>query len=758
MNPSEAKAQIDSLIDSINEHRRAYYEGNTFLVSDAEYDSLMHRLEALEAEFPQFVTGDSPTQTVGGTATQTFSPSPHLARMMSLDNVFSHDEFRDWAVRAEGQEFLCELKIDGLAINLRYENGVLVSAATRGDGSVGEDVTANVRTIRGIPHQLSGAGWPSVVEVRGEIFYALKDFAALNEGLIAQGKAPFANPRNSASGSLRQKDASVTASRPLQMLVHGVGAWDEAPVARQSELYKLLAGWGLPTSPNFRVVTGVDAVLAYIDEFQAKRHSLEHEIDGVVVKVDALAVQREMGATSRAPRWAIAYKYPPEQVNTKLLDIRVGVGRTGRATPYAVVSPVKVAGSTVEFATLHNQDVVKAKGVLIGDTVVLRKAGDVIPEILGPVVELRDGSEREFVMPAGCPQCGSPLVPAREGHVDLRCLNSAGCPAQLERKLTYLAGRSGFNLANLGSEMTWDQVVEYAQSNNLELPPHLLEPTGTPSEIKRYLLMRPNFIRGGYLGEETSSALVRSPKGEPALTSIDHIFRLNVHQLAKVETYSVDKETRLPKDPLNLEIQRPFADLSGAPNISAYGLVFKLHMAKRAELWRVISALSIRLVGPEVAKVLAANFNSLQELMSSPAAAIAEIHGVGDVVAEQVASWFAADVNQATLAAWFADGVEPISTRIEVVAGGPLEGKTVLVTGTLTNFDRDAAKDAIIKAGGKAASGVSGSLAFAVVGDKAGASKITKLKALNIEIIDEEEFTRRLGWGTPQTSAVDTLF
>ena len=451
LDQASAQARINQLVDEINQHRAAYYQGNTVLISDAEYDAKMQELESLEAKHPELVTGDSPTQTVGGSASTTFSPVEHLDRMMSLDNVFSHDELRDWTTRVpEGTKFLCELKIDGLAINLRYQNGQLVSAATRGDGVVGEDVTANVRTIKGIPHNLLGENHPSVVEIRGEIFFGLADFAALNEGLIAQGKAPFANPRNSASGSLRQKDAAVTASRPLQMLVHGVGAWPDAPVSNQSDLYELLKGWGLPTSSRYRVVDSAQGVLDFIDEFQTLRHSLEHEIDGVVVKVDNLELQREFGFTSRAPRWAIAYKYPPEQVNTKLLDIRIGVGRTGRATPYAVVAPVKVAGSVVEFATLHNQDVVKAKGVLIGDTVVLRKAGDVIPEILGPVVELRDGTERAFVMASNCPDCGAPLAPASEGDVDLRCSNNRSCPAQLRERIAYLGSRGVLDIEALG--------------------------------------------------------------------------------------------------------------------------------------------------------------------------------------------------------------------------------------------------------------------------------------------------------------------
>ncbi|NDE68751.1 MAG: NAD-dependent DNA ligase LigA, partial [Microbacteriaceae bacterium] len=446
-NPAE---RIAYLVDEINRHRRAYYQENTVLISDAEYDALMQELELLESKHPEFITGDSPTQSVGGNANETFAPVEHLDRMWSLDNAFDEEELTAWANRVEADTFLCELKIDGLAINLRYENGNLVSAATRGDGVVGEDVTNNVKTIKQIPQQLKGKDHPKVVEIRGEIFFGVADFAKLNEGLVAEGKAPFANPRNSASGSLRQKDSSVTASRPLQMLVHGVGAWPEAPLKNQSELYELLKSWGLPTSNKYKVVSSVQEVVEYINSFQAKRHELEHEIDGVVVKVDSLQKQRDLGYTARAPRWAVAYKYPPEQVNTKLLDIRVSVGRTGRATPYAVVAPVKVAGSTIEFATLHNQDVVKAKGVLIGDTVVLRKAGDVIPEILGPVVELRTGAEREFVMPSTCPDCGAKLAPSSEGDVDLRCQNSEHCPAQLRERVAYIGSRGVLDIEALG--------------------------------------------------------------------------------------------------------------------------------------------------------------------------------------------------------------------------------------------------------------------------------------------------------------------
>ena len=492
-----AAKRVSELVDQINTHRRAYYEGNTVLIADSEYDALLQELEALEAKYPELITGDSPTQTVGGTANVAFSPVTHLERMMSLDNAFSAEELKAWASKMGNAKFLCELKIDGLAINLRYENGNLVSAATRGDGVVGEDVTANVLTIKSIPRKLVGVRIPAVVEVRGEIFFGLDDFAKLNETLVAEGKVPFANPRNSASGSLRQKDPKVTASRPLRMLVHGIGAWQNAPVANQSEVYELLASWGLPTSKQIRVVDTVEEVISYIDSLREKRHSLEHEIDGVVVKVDSLNEQRELGFTSRAPRWAIAYKYPPEQVNTKLLDIRVSVGRTGRATPYAVVEPVKVAGSVIEFATLHNQDVVKAKGVLIGDTIVIRKAGDVIPEILGPVIQLRTGNERAFVMPKNCPDCGSELRSMSEGDIDLRCPNSESCPAQLRERIAHIGSRGVLDIEALG-EVTAIELCKNLLKSDAELfsltldqllgVEYFKKKDGTPAEVAIKLL------------------------------------------------------------------------------------------------------------------------------------------------------------------------------------------------------------------------------------------------------------------------------
>lgn len=459
MDPTVARHRHRELCELIEDNRYRYYVMDAPTLSDGEYDRLERELREIEAEFPELRTADSPTQSVGGAPVTDFAPVTHLTRMMSLDNVFSAEEFGDWADRVvrdlDGEPaWLAELKIDGLAINLTYEQGRLVRAATRGDGATGEDVTANVRSIHGIPDRLQGgaSSIPKVVEVRGEVFFPIELFADLNAGLVAAGKAPFANPRNAAAGSLRQKDPRVTASRPLRMRVHGIGVHEGLGITRQSEGYRLLADWGLPVAETFQVLQSKSAVLEFIDYYGAHRHSVEHEIDGIVIKVDELAAQERLGATSRAPRWAIAFKYPPEEVTTKLLDIRVGVGRTGRVTPYAVMAPVRVSGSTVSSATLHNQYEVARKGILIGDTVVLRKAGDVIPEVVGPIVALRDGSEHAFVMPTNCPECGAELAEQKSGDKDLRCPNSRSCPAQLRERLSYLASRSVLDIESLGDK------------------------------------------------------------------------------------------------------------------------------------------------------------------------------------------------------------------------------------------------------------------------------------------------------------------
>jgi DNA ligase (NAD+) len=458
--PDDARHRWSVLADQIQGHRFAYYVLDAPTVSDGEFDRLLRELEALEDEHPGLRTPDSPTQVVGGTYSTDFAAVDHLERMLSLDNVFSAEELRAWAERVQrdagapagGLHWLCELKVDGVALDLVYERGRLVRAATRGDGRTGEDVTLNVRTLRGVPVALVGDDLPRLVEVRGEVYFPTEDFAQLNASLVEAGRAPFANPRNAAAGSLRQKDPRVTATRPLRLIVHGLGATDGVAVARQSEAYALMAGWGLPVSRHTSVVDTVDEVLALVVHHGEHRHAVEHEIDGVVVKVDELALQRRLGATSRAPRWAIAYKFPPEEVTTKLLDIRVNVGRTGRVTPFAVMEPVLVSGSTVELATLHNASEVRRKGVLIGDTVVVRKAGDVIPEVMGPVVALRPDDAREFVMPTTCPSCGTPLRPAREGDVDIRCPNARSCPSQLRERLFHVASRNALDIEALGWE------------------------------------------------------------------------------------------------------------------------------------------------------------------------------------------------------------------------------------------------------------------------------------------------------------------
>lgn len=701
-----AAKRVQELVDEINKHRRAYYEGNTVLVADAEYDALMHELELLEAQHPELITGDSPTQTVGGSANQAFAPVEHLDRMMSLDNVFSHDEMRAWVAKAGAGPFLCELKIDGLAINLRYENGILVSAATRGDGVVGEDVTQNVLTIKSIPRKLEGTDHPAVVEIRGEIFFGVEDFAKLNEGLVAEGKAPFANPRNSASGSLRQKDPKVTASRPLRMLVHGIGAWPN-PVAggkaitTQSGMYELLASWGLPTSNRFAVVQSADEVLEYIDGFERNRHNLEHEIDGVVVKVDSLAEQAELGFTSRAPRWAIAYKYAPEQVNTKLVDIRIGIGRTGRATPYAVVEPVKVAGSVVEFATLHNQDVVKAKGVLIGDTIVLRKAGDVIPEILGPVIELRTGAERAFIMPSECPSCGAPLAPSSEGDVDLRCQNAKSCPAQLRERVAYLGSRGVLDIEALG----------YVAAVALTQP--------------------------------------LAPQQAPLHSEAD-LFDLTLEDLLPIQAQVLDPDTGLPKLDSNGEpkVVDFFRKKDGSPAEVALKLLRNLEDAKTKPLWRILVALSIRHVGPVAARSLAAHFGSLDRIFAASEAELSQVDGVGAILAQSLREWITVDWHREIVERWRAAGVQLETPGHEgpgsgAAAGGKFAGLSIVATGSLKQFTREQIEEAIISNGGKAASSVSKKTAFVVAGENAG-SKLAKAEELGIEVIDEEEFQRRL--------------
>jgi DNA ligase (NAD+) len=733
-----AKTEAQALTERILELRDAYYERDEVLESDEAYDRMIHRLEELERLFPELQSQDSPTQTVGGRAETTlFAPVTHAERMLSLDNVFSIDEFLAWATKVERDsdrrvDYLCELKIDGLAINLRYENGVLVSAATRGDGVVGEDVTDNIAYVKSIPMTLAGSDHPPLVEVRGEVYFEVETFRKLNAEQAAEGERIFANPRNAASGSLRQVREGKSAAGiirmdrrldRLSMLVHGIGAWAHPPVDSQSRTYDLLKAWGLPTSTHYRVVPSKEEAAEFIQYYGEHRDSVEHEIDGIVIKVDELALHEELGATSRAPRWAIAYKYPPEQVNTKLLDIVVSVGRTGRATPFAVMEPVRVAGSTVRQATLHNQDVVKAKGVLIGDTVVLRKAGDVIPEVLGPVVELRDGTEREFVMPTNCPECATPLAPAKEGDVDLRCPNAFSCPAQVRGRVEHVGSRGALDI-----------------------------------EV---------------LGEVTAAALTQPYEpAEPPLHNEAGLFDLTLERIFPVAVIVRDNDTGMQKldDRGELKRETPFkrkrqkkdgpfdaeastfaGDEDFVPSTNATNLIANLEKAKTSPLWRILVALSIRHVGPVAARALADYFGSVDAIRLATREELAAVEGVGGIIADALIDWSAVDWHQDIITRWADAGVQfatPGHPGPGAAGGseGPLAGLTVVATGSLEGFSREGAIEAIIAAGGKAASSVSKKTDFVAAGPGAG-SKLGKAEALGLRIIDAEQFARLLEGG-----------
>ena len=699
---SNIAERIEELRTQIERFRNAYYLENETLISDAEYDALEIELRQLEAEHPEFAQ-ESPTQKVGGAASEVFSPVRHLEQMLSLDNAFSEEEFLAWAQRVEGGPFLCEPKIDGLAVSLTYENGVLTKAATRGDGEVGEDVTANVLTIKTIPHRLSGTNHPEVIEIRGEVFYGIDDFAELNASIVASGGKPFANPRNSASGSLRQKDPSVTASRPLRMLVHGFALW-QGEISSQSEVYRQLKAWGLPTTERFEVVDSEAQAFEYIKNLNHTRTQIEHEIDGVVIKVDSLSRQSELGKTSRAPRWAIAYKFPPEQVNTKLLDIRVSIGRTGRATPFAVLAPVVVAGSEVEFATLHNQDQVKSKGVLIGDTIVLRKAGDVIPEILGPVISLRDGSEREFEMPSQCPECGTVLAPAAEGDVDLRCSNARSCPAQLRERIAYIGSRSALDIEALG----------YVSATALTQP---------------------------------------LPPLEAALRSEADLFDLTLEKLLPIKSLVLDADTGLPKHDANGDpkVVDFFAKKDGSAAEVAHKLLANLEEAKRKPLWRILVSLSIRHVGPVAARALCDHFGSLRAIFTASLEELSAVEGVGQTLAQSIQDWHAEPWHQEILAKWAAAGVQMETPGHagpgSVLKTGIFAGFSIVITGTMTSMTREDAEAKVISEGGKAASSVSKKTNFVVAGPGAG-SKLAKAEELGVEVIDEATFLVRLTQST----------
>ncbi|MFE4516074.1 NAD-dependent DNA ligase LigA [Kitasatospora sp. NPDC056783] len=726
--PAEVRRRHAELAQEISDHRARYYEQDAPVISDAEFDALMRELEAIEAEHPALVTPDSPSQKVGGAATVLFAEVEHRERLLSLDNAMDDEELAAWAERVATElhgidyHYLCELKVDGLAVNLTYENGQLTQAATRGDGRVGEDITANVRTIKEIPHRLKGENIPELVEIRGEVYFPTEEFDALNasfaeenerrrqenEERAEEGKRPramirlFMNPRNAAAGSLRQKDPHVTASRPLHMVVHGIGARVGFDIDDQSHAYRLLHDWGLPTARHNKVVGTLAEVRAFIKHFGEQRHSVEHEIDGVVVKVDEIALQGRLGATSKSPRWAIAWKYPPEEVTGKLAEIRVGVGRTGRATPFAVLAePVKVAGSMVQYATLHNQEIVKAKDVLLGDTVVLRKAGDVIPEILGPVYDLRDGTEQAFVMPSHCPECGTELRPMSEGDIDLRCPNAQHCPAQIRERIAFLGGRSCLDVEGLG----------YVAATALTQP---LEPAEAP------------------VGNEAD------------------VFRLTEEKLLPIKVLVRDPKTGMPKLDDRTGKEKEvffFATTKGEPKKSLQLLLDNLAAAKERPLWRFVNGLSIRHVGPVAAQALAREFRDLDRIFEATEEQLAAVEGVGPTIARSIREWYAEDWHRQILENWRADGVRFTEEFADEEEGErPLEGLTVVVTGTLAGHTRDGAKEALTSRGAKVTGSVSKKTDFVVAGDNPG-SKYDKAVQLGLPVLDDAGFAVLLADG-----------
>ena len=681
----DIRRRWQELSDEVREHQFRYYIKDAPIVSDAEFDTLFNELVALEGRYPELRVADSPTQLVGGAGFATeFTAAEHLERMLSLDDVFDTDELAAWSVRVEAElgpdpNYLCELKVDGVAIALVYRDGRLERAATRGDGRVGEDVTLNARTIGDIPEILAGTKKfpiPKVLEVRGEVFFMVADFASLNASLVEDGKAPFANPRNSAAGSLRQKNPAVTARRPLRMICHGLGYAEGFSPETLHDAYLAMKAWGLPVSDHTTRAVGLAAVRERIEYWGQRRHQIEHEIDGVVVKVDDFAQQRRLGATSRAPRWAVAYKYPPEEAQTTLVDIRVNVGRTGRVTPFAFMTPVRIAGSTVSLATLHNGSEVKRKGVLIGDTVMIRKAGDVIPEVLGPVVDLRDGTEREFVMPTHCPECGTLLAPAKEGDVDIRCPNSRSCPAQLRERVFHLSGRGGLDIEGLGYE--------------------------------------------------AAAALL----GAQIIEDEGDLFTLTEDDLLRCEFFTTNK---------------------GVLSANGARLLTNLQQAKDRPLWRILVALSIRHVGPTAARALATAFGSLEAIMAAGEEQLADVEGVGPTIAAALREWFEVDWHRAIVDKWRAAGVRMADERDTDITP-TLAGLTIVVTGSLTGFSRDEAKEAIILRGGKAAGSVSKKTSFVVAGDAPG-SKYDKAVELGVPILDEDGFRALLADGPPEPPA-----
>ena len=668
---NNARHRMTELINEIRDHQFKYYVLDQPTITDAQFDELLKELQKLEDKNPELREADSPTQHVGGGFSTQFEQRDHIEKMMSLDNVFDLEELSTWFDRVEKEiaepSYLCEVKVDGLAINLTYEKGLLTRGLTRGNGVTGEDVTLNVKTIKNLPHQLKGKDLPALIEIRGEVFFPIAAFNELNESLEEAGKQLFANPRNGAAGSLRQKDPRVTASRPLSVVVHGVGAKEGISFDSQSDAYAVLKTLGLPTSDRFEVCTTRKEVEKFIQYYADHRHDVEHEIDGVVIKVDSLSQQQHLGFTSRAPKWAIAYKYPPEEVTTKLLEIKVSVGRTGRVTPFAFMEPVKVAGSTVTNATLHNAEEIIRKGVLIGDTVVIRKAGDVIPEVLGPVLDKRTGKEKAFVMPTQCPECASTLRAMSEGDVDIRCPNTQSCPAQLRERIYYIGSRAALDI--------------------------------------------------DVLGYEAAVALLEAK----IITDESDLFDLTAEKLVTSEFFT-------KKD--------------GTPAANVEKLLAALDEAKNRPLWRTLVALSIRHVGPTAAQGLATALGSIKAISQATASELADVDGVGQIIADSIVEWFSIDWHRAIIQKWDAAGVRMVNEPTELLPQ-TLAGLTFVVTGGLESFSRDGISETIAAHGGKASSSVSKKTDYVLVGSDPG-SKLAKAQELGVPVIDEAKFKELL--------------
>ncbi len=675
--PGSDHHRIDELRSTIDRLNHEYYVLDRPTASDAEYDAILSELRAVETAHPELVTPESPTQRVGATPSSRFAEVGHPLPLLSLGNVFSRQDLVAWAQRLSRIlpdtpfRYVTEPKIDGLAVALVYREGWLARAATRGDGRTGEDITPNIRTLRSVPDRLAGDDVPPLLEVRGEVFLATDDFRRLNERLVAEGKAPFANPRNAAAGSLRQKDPRVTATRPLSLTLHGIGAREGWEPASQSEAYARLASWGLPVSAYAQVFDDLDGALGFIAHWGEHRHDVAHEIDGVVVKVDQVPLQRRLGATSSAPRWAIAHKYPPEEATTQLHDIRVNVGRTGRVTPFAYMEPVQVGGVMVKLATLHNQDEVRRKDVRIGDTVVVRRAGDVIPEVVGPVAALRDGTEREFVMPTHCPECGTELA-RPEGEVDVRCPNTVSCPAQLRESVFHFAGRGAMDIDGLGYE--------------------------------------------------TAIALLQAGR----LTDIGGVFHLTAESFEGLRGFGAKKIEQI---------------LRG------------VEAARSRPVWRLLVGLSIRHVGPTAAQAVARQFRTMDAIMAASPEELAAVDGVGPIVAQALHDWFADERHRQIVERIRAGGAR-LADEGSDTGPRPLEGLTVVVTGTLASYSRDGAIEAVQALGGKVTGSVSKNTDFVVVGTEPGTAKYDKAVKLGVPLLDDAGLTTLLEGGAEAARAV----